>query len=86
MDFGSLLSLLHTTSPLATQNKKKIKSLDYGSKLAGNVFQEFFLENDFIMKSGWLKFLGENTKEWIAKSETEKTLKLKARRTSYSGT
>ena len=57
------------------EDKKKLKSLDYGSKLAGNVFQEFFLENDFIMKSGWLKFLGENTKEWIAKSETEKEVK-----------
>lgn len=57
------------------EDKKKLKSLDYGPKLAGNVFQEFFLENDFIMKSGWLKFLGENTKEWIAKSETEKEVK-----------
>ena len=57
------------------EDKKKLKSLDYGSKLAGNVFQEFFLENDFIVKSGWLKFLGENTKEWIAKSETEKEVK-----------
>ena len=46
-------------------NNKKLKDLDYGSSLAGDVTQEFKLEADFIKKSGWLDFLGACVQEWI---------------------
>ncbi len=38
-------------------DENKIKNLNYGDKLVGNVTQEFKLENEFIESSGYLKFL-----------------------------
>ena len=38
-------------------NQKKLKDLDYGNQLAGNVTQEFLLEEDWVKNSGWLNFL-----------------------------
>ena len=46
-------------------NEEKIKSLDYGEKLAGNVSQEFRLEKEFISESGFENFIIKNAKEWI---------------------
>ena len=38
-------------------NEKKAKELDSGNKLAGNVTQEFLLDEDWVTNSGWLNFL-----------------------------
>ena len=57
-----------------TKNKEKINQLDYGSKLAGHVQQEFFLEVDFMKKINWAEFLATACAEWIAE---EKNIKLK---------
>ena len=46
-------------------NDEKIRLQDHGSKLAGNVSQEFKLEKDFINSSGLKSFLSQNAKEWI---------------------
>ena len=46
-------------------SKEKIKSQDYGEKLAGNVSQEFRLEKEFVSKSGFENFIIKNAKEWI---------------------
>ena len=46
-------------------DQKKAKNLDHGAKLAGNVKQEFRLESEFIESSGYLKFLGNATRNWI---------------------
>ena len=50
-------------------NEKKIKDLNHGSKLAGNVKQEFKLENNFVEQSGLLSFLGMSTTNWIKLTE-----------------
>ena len=47
---------------------EKSKKLDYGKMLAGNVKQEFLLEKEFSVLSGWEGFLKENVGEWIFKS------------------
>ena len=47
------------------QDEAKSKKLDMGHSLAGNVKQEFRLENDFINKIGWDKFLGNGVANWI---------------------
>jgi len=39
------------------EDNKKKELLDHGKKLAGDVTQEFLLEKDFAIKSGWAKFL-----------------------------
>mgnify|MGYP001283367615 CR=1 FL=1 len=54
------------------ENEKKLKDLDHGKKLAGNVKQEFILEKDFLVLSGWENFLKENTDKWIMESVKKK--------------
>ncbi len=46
-------------------DKEKSNKLNYGSKLIGDVTQEFKLENDFIKKIGWADFLAIHTSKWI---------------------
>ena len=46
-------------------DKKKTQELNYGKMLAGNVQQEFLLDKEFIVLSGWESFLKENTEKWI---------------------
>ena len=53
-------------------NESKSKKLDYGKNLAGNVKQEFLLEREFSVLSGWEGFLKENVEEWIFKSLNKK--------------
>ena len=53
-------------------NESKSKELDYGKNLAGNVKQEFLLEKEFSVLSGWEGFLKENVGEWIFKSLNKK--------------
>jgi uncharacterized protein (TIGR02466 family) len=57
------------------KDEKKSIKLDYGKSLAGNVKQEFRLENDFVDKSGFLKFLGLSTTNWIKLSGLPKIKK-----------
>ena len=56
------------------EDSNRQEKLDYGHKLAGNVRQEFLLENDFMKKIKWADFLALNVKEWL-KTETDKELK-----------
>ena len=46
-------------------DEKKIAKQDHGSKLAGNVSQEFKLEEQFIMSSGLGKFLSNSVLNWL---------------------
>ena len=53
-------------------DKKKTQELDYGKMLAGNVQQEFLLDKEFTVLSGWESFLKENTEKWIFESNNKK--------------
>ena len=53
----------------------KLDELDHGGKLAGNVKQEFKLENDFLEKSGFLKFLAFGTTNWLKFSDQKAVTK-----------
>ena len=53
-------------------DEKKIEELNYGKMLAGNVQQEFLLDKEFIVLSGWESFLKENTEKWIFESTKKK--------------
>ena len=46
-------------------DNKKVNDLNAGPGLAGDVTQEFKLENEFITKCGWLKFLATSVQKWI---------------------
>ena len=49
-------------------NESKSKELDYGANLAGNVKQEFRLEQKFIDECGWAQFLANSAATWIYQS------------------
>ena len=56
-------------------DEKKVKELDNGDQLAGNVKQELQIEQAFLESSGFLKFLGLSVANWIkfsGKSEIKK--------------
>ena len=58
-------------------DKNKSKQLDHGNKLAGNVSQELILENNFIITSGFQKFLASSVSGWIKLSEDKEIKEFK---------
>ena len=56
------------------KDKEKLKENDEGHKLAGNVYQEFLLDTDFMKKIKWANFLAANVSSW-AKEELNKEIK-----------
>ena len=44
------------------KDKTKLKNLNYGEALVGDVTEEFLLELEFVKSSGWLDFLGNCAK------------------------
>ena len=46
-------------------DNQKTNNLNFGNKLAGDVTQEFKLEQEFMNECGWLKFLGQCVQKWI---------------------
>ena len=59
------------TDEIIEDNKKK-DSLNYGKELVGDVTQEFLLERDFSMKSGWVNFLADCVQQWIKMTMNKK--------------
>ena len=55
-------------------DKAKAQKLDYGENLAGDVTQEFLIENEVSKSTGWLEFLANGTKHYI-KENTGKDVK-----------
>ena len=55
-------------------DKEKLKENDEGHKLAGNVYQEFLLDTDFMKNIKWANFLGLVCEKWVWR---EKAVKLK---------
>ena len=52
-----IINKLNDYADQIIEDNKKKELLDHGKKLAGDVTQEFLLEKDFAMKSGWVNFL-----------------------------
>lgn len=55
----SIVNKLNDYVDHVVKDKKKSNELNVGNLLAGNVTQEFSLEKDFIIGSGWGDFLGQ---------------------------
>jgi len=56
-------------------DKAKLKKLNYGEALVGDVTQEFLLEIEFVKSSGWLEFLGNSSKIYTELNEGKKISK-----------
>ena len=72
---NQIVEKLNTYVDKIIVDRKKVKELNYGSKLAGNVQQEFKLEKDFIETSGWGGFLTSCTNLWLQKAINKKITK-----------
>ena len=57
------------------KDKERLEKFNEGPKLAGNVYQEFLLDTDFMKKIKWGDFLGSACNDWVWK---EKNLTLKS--------
>ena len=68
----SLIDTLNNYTDSTILDKSKIKKLDHGFKLAGNVQQEFQLEEEFVKSSGLLNFLFTAVQKWIELVEKKK--------------
>ena len=68
----NLLSILNNYIDETIMDEKKIKKLDHGFKLAGNVQQEFQLEEEFVKSSGLLNFLFTAVQKWVELVEKKK--------------
>ena len=58
-------------------DEQKSKDLSFGSKLAGDVSQEFKLEQDYSRKIGWLDFISKSAFQWIETSNNKKISEFK---------
>ena len=62
----NLIEELNNYTDKIINNEKKANELNMGKVLAGQVSQEFELEEDFMKKIGWLDFLKKGTENWIS--------------------
>lgn len=50
------------------KDQARLKALDHGAQLAGNVSQEILLEPDFMKKINWHGFVGTVCNEWLKRT------------------
>ena len=62
---NNILNILNNLTDEILVDKERQKKLDYGNKLAGDVTQEFQLDEEAVRKSGWLNFLSTCVHKWI---------------------
>ena len=67
----NIIEILNNYIDQTVENKEKIKELNAGENLVGDVTQEIMLEAEFIKKSGWYTFLASCVNKWI-EFETKK--------------
>ena len=53
-----IVNSLNNYADEVISSKEKSKKLDHGKRLVANATQEFKIEPDFAIKSGWANFLG----------------------------
>ena len=54
------------------KDQNKSKELDHGSSLAGNVNQEFLLEQEFMKDIRWAEFLASACGQWVLSDQGKK--------------
>ena len=67
-----MIEILNNYADKIIADEKKSSELDWGKQLAGNVKQEFKLEENFVKESGWLNFLAQAVQNWIQNTQNKK--------------
>ena len=73
----NLIKELNNYTDKIINDEKKANELDVGKQLAGQLTQEFELEEDFMKKIGWIDFLKKGTENWISFAIGKKISKFK---------
>ena len=68
----NIINELNKYTDQIIKDSDKLKDLNHGKELVGNVQQEFLLDKEFIVLSGWESFLKENAEKWIFESTQKK--------------
>ena len=68
---NELVDTLNDYTDKIVKDEEKLKNLDHGKTLEGSVTQELRLEKDFIVSSGFSKFLSDSVFTWIRLSESK---------------
>jgi len=64
----SLLDQLNEYTDTIITDEEKLKALDHGPYLAGNVNQEILLEEEFMARIKWTEFIGTICNQWLKKT------------------
>ena len=72
---NELVDILNDYTDKIIKDEEKLKNLDHGKTLEGSVTQELKLEKDFIISSGFSKFLSDSVYTWIKLSESKEIKK-----------
>jgi len=64
----NIINELNKYTDQIIKDSDKLKDLNYGKELVGNVQQEFKLGKEFMNKIGWGEFLAKGAKSWIEES------------------
>lgn len=68
-----IITKLNSYFETNSSDNQKLKQLDHGKYLAGNVSKEIRIDHDYIKECGWLDFLANITKAYI-KVATQKEI------------
>ena len=72
---NELIDKLNNYTEEIIKDKKISEKHDHGQALIGDVAQEIRLENDFMIKIGWIQFLGLCVTKWIEIETKQKVTK-----------
>ena len=72
---NDILEKLNNYIDTIIEDEQKSINLNLGNNLAGDVTQEFKLEQNFMTESGWLNFLAKCVQEWIKAAINQKIKK-----------
>ncbi len=64
----NIINELNKYTDQIIKDSDKLKDLNHGKELVGNVQQEFKLGKEFMSKIGWGEFLAKGVKSWIEES------------------
>ena len=69
---GNIIKSLNEYAEKVILDEAKLEKLDNGKNLAGNVKQEFILEQEILESSGFFDFLKLAVSKWIEASDSKK--------------
>ena len=61
----AIVSQMNDYTDRIINDASKVRALDHGSQLAGNVYQELLLETEFMQRIKWVELIAYVCNEWL---------------------